>query len=195
LDKKLREQMQIEIKHLHEDLGMTVAYVTHDQGEALTMSDRVAIMNDGLIQQVGTPHQVYEEPANAFVANFVGENNSFEGRIESMNGGECAVRLTTGDTVRARSAIPRGKGEAAVLSLRPERLTIDPDGGDTANRFGATVVEVIYFGAHNRVRLAMAGRDDIIALVPAGPRSDALKPGETVEVGWSPDHCRVLAPE
>ena len=195
LDKKLREQMQIEIKHLHEDLGMTVAYVTHDQGEALTMSDRVAIMNDGLIQQVGSPHQVYEEPANGFVANFIGENNSFEGRIESTSGNDCAVRLASGDMVRARSASPRGNGEAAALSLRPERLTIDPEGEGIANRFGATVVEVIYFGAHNRVRLAMAGRDDIIALAPAGPRSDALAPGDTVEVGWSPEHCRVLAPE
>ena len=195
LDKKLREQMQIEIKHLHEQLGMTVAYVTHDQGEALTMSDRVAIMNDGLIQQVGSPHEVYEEPANAFVANFIGENNSFEGRIESTDGGECAVRLTSGDTVRARSATPRANGEAALLSLRPERLTIDPGLDGIANRFSATVVEVIYFGAHNRVRLAMAGRDDIIALAPAGPRSDALATGETVEVGWSPEHCRVLAPE
>ena len=195
LDKKLRDQMQIEIKHLHEQLGMTVAYVTHDQGEALTMSDRVAIMNDGLIQQVGSPHEVYEEPANAFVANFIGENNSFEGRIESTSGGECAVRLTSGDTVRARSATPRASGEPALLSLRPERLTIDPALDGIANRFSATVVEVIYFGAHNRVRLAMAGRDDIIALAPAGPRSDALATGETVEVGWSPEHCRVLAPE
>ena len=134
LDKKLREQMQIEIMHLHEELGMTVAYVTHDQGEALTMSDRVAILNDGLIQQVGSPHQVYEEPANAFVANFIGENNSFEGRIERIDGRECAVRLASGDVVRARSATPRAKGEAAVLSLRPERLAIDPAGEDTANR-------------------------------------------------------------
>ena len=195
LDKKLREQMQIEIKHLHEDLGMTVAYVTHDQGEALTMSDRVAIMNDGLIQQVGSPHEVYEEPANGFVANFIGENNSFEGRIESSNGGEYAVRLTSGDIVRACSAAARNNGEAAMLSLRPERVVIDPDTPDIANRFRATVVEVIYFGAHNRVRLAMAGRDDIIALAPAGPRSDRLAPGETVEVGWSPQHCRVLVPE
>ena len=194
LDKKLREQMQIEIKHLHEQLGMTVAYVTHDQGEALTMSDRVAIMNDGLIQQVGSPHEVYEEPGNAFVANFIGENNSFEGRIEGTDGRDCAVRLASGDIVRARSAAPRSRDEAAVLSLRPERLAIGPDAENAANRFQATVVEVIYFGAHNRVRLAMAGRDDIIALAPAGAPGDALAPGEAVEVGWSPEHCRVLAP-
>ena len=194
LDKKLREQMQIEIKHLHEQLGMTVAYVTHDQGEALTMSDRVAIMNDGLIQQVGSPHEVYEKPANAFVANFIGENNSFEGRIESIDGRDCAVRLASGDIVHARSAAKRANGETALLSLRPERLVIGPAAKGMANRFGAQVVEVIYFGAHNRVRLAMAGRDDIIALAPAGAAGDALAPGAAVEIGWAPEHCRVLAP-
>ena len=194
LDKKLREQMQIEIKHLHEQLGMTVAYVTHDQGEALTMSDRVAIMNDGLIQQVGSPHEVYEKPANAFVANFIGENNSFEGRIESINGRDCAVRLASGDIVHARSAAERASGETALLSLRPERLVIGPAAQGMANRFGAQVVEVIYFGAHNRVRLAMAGRNDIIALAPAGAAGDALAPGAAVEIGWAPEHCRVLAP-
>ena len=195
LDKKLREQMQIEIKHLHEQLGMTVAYVTHDQGEALTMSDRVAIMNDGLIQQVGSPHEVYETPANTFVANFVGENNAFEGWIEGIDGRDCTVRLASGDIVHARSAADRAKGEAALLSLRPERLAIGPAAKNMANRFGAQVVEVIYFGAHNRVRLAMAGRDDIIALAPAGVAGDMLAPGAAVEVGWAPEHCRVLAPE
>ncbi len=195
LDKKLREQMQIEIKHLHEQLGMTVAYVTHDQGEALTMSDRVAIMNDGLIQQVGSPHEVYEKPANAFVANFIGENNAFEGRIEGSDGRNCVVRLASGDIIRARSAAERANGEAALLSLRPERLVIGPAAEDMANRFGAKVVEVIYFGAHNRVRLAMAGRDDIIALAPAGAAGEALAPGAAVAVGWAPEHCRVLAPE
>ena len=195
LDKKLREQMQIEIKHLHEQLGMTVAYVTHDQGEALTMSDRVAIMNDGLIQQVGSPHEVYEKPANAFVANFIGENNAFEGRVEGIDGRDCVVRLASGDIIRARSAAECANGEAALLSLRPERLVIGPTAEDMANRFGAQVVEVIYFGAHNRVRLAMAGRDDIIALAPAGAAGDALSPGAAVAVGWAPEHCRVLAPE
>ena len=194
LDRKLREQMQIEIKHLHDELGMTVAYVTHDQGEALTMSDRVAIMNDGLIQQVGSPHEVYEEPANAFVAGFVGENNGFEGVIEGTDGAECAVRLASGDLVRARSATPRARGEATILSLRPERLSINPPEGMTANRFEARIVEVIYFGAHNRVRLAMAGRDDVVARVPAGEGSDTLLPGAPVTIGWSSEHCRVLAP-
>ena len=192
LDKKLREQMQIEIKHLHEQLGMTVAYVTHDQGEALTMSDRVAVMHGGRIQQVGPPQEVYEEPANAFVANFIGENNSFEGRIESVDGRDCAVGLASGGSVRARSAAPRAAGEAVTLSLRPERVVIGAAAGALANRFRARVVEVIYFGAHNRVRLALAGRDDIIALAPAG--GDALAPGAAVEAGWAAEHCRVLAP-
>ncbi|MDE0728787.1 MAG: ABC transporter ATP-binding protein, partial [Alphaproteobacteria bacterium] len=89
LDKNLREQMQIEIKHLHEQLGMTVVYVTHDQREALTMSDRVAVFNDGVVQQIDSPHAIYERPGNSFVANFIGENNNLDGRVTKMLNGEC----------------------------------------------------------------------------------------------------------
>ena len=102
LDKKLREQMQIEIKHLHEVLGTTVVYVTHDQGEALTMSDRVAVMDDGRIQQIGTPQEIYERPGNSFVANFIGENNNLDGTVERVDRDHCEVRLASGDLVVAR---------------------------------------------------------------------------------------------
>ena len=194
LDKKLREQMQIEIKHLHEQLGMTVAYVTHDQGEALTMSDRVAIMHDGRIEQIGSPHEVYERPANAFVANFVGENNTLDGRIEAIDGTECAVRLPSGDLVYAHVVSPGTAGQPTLLSIRPERLVINPDKDGLNNRFSATVLEVIYFGDHDRVRLAMAGRDDFIAQAPAGAAGGVLQPGQVVEIGWSSEYCRALAP-
>ena len=85
LDKQLREQMQYEIKHLHDDLGITVVYVTHDQSEALTMSDRVAVFNDGIIQQLASPNELYEKPTNSFVAQFIGENNKFDGKIKSFS--------------------------------------------------------------------------------------------------------------
>lgn len=192
LDKQLREQMQIEIKHLHEALGMTVVYVTHDQGEALTMSDRVAILNDGVIQQIDTPHEVYENPANAFVANFIGENNNLEGRIESVDGDYRTVRLASGDAIVARSARVSGVGAPTLLSVRPERLVIDPNGADLANRFKATVLEVIYFGDHKRVRLAMVGQEDFTARIPASAPANTLEPGREVVVAWSPDHCRAL---
>ncbi|MBT3536431.1 MAG: ABC transporter ATP-binding protein, partial [Rhodospirillaceae bacterium] len=101
LDKKLREQMQIEIKHLHEALDMTVVYVTHDQGEALTMSDRVAVFNDGRVQQIDDPRTIYEYPDNSFVANFIGENNNLDGRVTRVLGEECEVTLHTGEVVMA----------------------------------------------------------------------------------------------
>jgi putative spermidine/putrescine transport system ATP-binding protein len=93
LDKQLRESMQYEIKHLHERLGITVVYVTHDQGEALTMSDRVAVFNEGRIQQLAAPAQLYEAPANAFVARFIGENNRLQGRVRGLDGPHCAVEV------------------------------------------------------------------------------------------------------
>ena len=193
LDKKLREQMQIEIKHLHEQLGMTVAYVTHDQGEALTMSDRVAVMHGGRIQQVGPPQEVYEEPANAFVANFIGENNSFEGRDRERGrpGLRCGPGFGRQRPRPVGGAARGGRGRHAVAAPG-KRVVIGAAAGALANRFRARVVEVIYFGAHNRVRLALAGRDDIVALAPAG--GDALAPGAAVEAGWAAEHCRVLAP-
>ncbi len=194
LDKQLREQMQIEIKHLHEALGMTVVYVTHDQGEALTMSDRVAILNDGLIQQIDTPHEVYENPANSFVANFIGENNNLQGRIESVEGPTCTVRLMTGETVTARVGAVGAAGDRTTLSVRPERLEINPATASFTNRFKGTVLEVIYFGDHNTVRLAMAGQEDFIAHIPASAPSSTLRSGEEVEICWSPDHCCALEP-
>ena len=104
------------------------------------------------------------------------------------------VRAPAAELRPGRSATPRARGEAAILSLRPERLSINPPEGMTENRFEARIVEVIYFGAHNRVRLAMAGRDDVVARVPAGAGSDTLLPGAPVTIGWSSEHCRVLAP-
>ena len=101
LDKQLREQMQYEIKHIHERLGVTVVYVTHDQTEALTMSDRVAVFNDGVIQQLSTPDELYERPKNAFVAQFIGENNTLSGTVESIDGSKCTVKTDAGEQVVA----------------------------------------------------------------------------------------------
>ena len=125
LDKQLREQMQLEIRRLHQRLGVTMVYVTHDQSEALTMSDRIAVFHRGRIQQLDTPERMYEAPANAFVARFIGENNRLEGTVESDDDGRCTIRLAGGDarspacwSSRSRAAAPRH------ASLRPERVQI-----------------------------------------------------------------------
>ena len=194
LDKKLREQMQIEIKHLHEGLGTTVVYVTHDQAEALTMSDRVAVMDEGCIQQTGTPQEIYERPDSSFVANFIGENNHLDGTVERIDGDACEVRLVSGDIVVARRVGVSQGGDRTTVSVRPEQLEINPNCEAHPNRFQGEVVEVIYFGDHNSLRLAVAGRDDIIAKVSAIDSGDKISPGDSVEVGWASHHCRALDP-
>ena len=119
LDKQLREQMQFEIRHIHERLGVTVVYVTHDQSEALTMSNRIAVFNDGVIQQLSTPEGLYEKPENAFVAQFIGENNRLLGSVSERHGDTCAVTTVEGEVVKALAVSCGGTGEATTLSLRP----------------------------------------------------------------------------
>ena len=155
LDKQLREQMQYEIKHLHERLGVTVVYVTHDQSEALTMSNRIAVMHHGAIQQVATPQDLYERPENAFVAQFIGESNRIQGTVREVNGHTCVVAVEGGE-VRALAVKIAGVGSASTLSLRPERVLIDPSPERCPNVFEARVEELIYHGDHTRAGCAPA---------------------------------------
>ena len=163
LDKQLREHMQFEIKHLHESLGITVVYVTHDQGEALTMSDRVAVFNDGRIQQLAPPADLYERPDNSFVAQFIGENNKLLGTIEELSGGKALVRLDTGELIDATPVNVSEKGQKTLVSIRPERVEFKPDMmPDGAHMIAAEVLEVIYMGDILRVRLKVAGSTDFV---------------------------------
>ena len=127
LDKQLREHMQLEIKHIHQSLGVTVVYVTHDQGEALTMSDRVAVFNDGAIQQLASPSDLYEKPQNSFVAQFIGENNRLSGVVTELNGRDCRVKIGEAGEIRALPVSISSVGAKTTLSLRPERVRINPD--------------------------------------------------------------------
>jgi putative spermidine/putrescine transport system ATP-binding protein len=190
LDKQLREQLQIEIKHLHERLGVTMVYVTHDQSEAMTMSDRIAVFNEGRIQQLDTAVGLYEKPCNSFVAQFIGENNRLPGRIAGRDGERLLVTLDDGTEVTALAVNPGA--ERTMLSIRPERAMIDPPESVGANRFTARVEEMIYLGDHRRVRLSLGGMDDFIVKVPAGHAHGALALGATVTVGWLWTDCRAL---
>src|SRR3546814_319805 len=116
--------MQIEIKHLHDRLNVTIVYVTHDQGEALTMSDRVAVFNDGVIQQIDAPGALYENPCNSFVAGFVGENNALNGVVTEIEGEHCVVRLDSGARVLARPINVDAPGAQTTLSISPERVSL-----------------------------------------------------------------------
>ncbi|MFO1350759.1 MAG: ABC transporter ATP-binding protein [Gammaproteobacteria bacterium] len=191
LDKQLREQMQYEIKHLHDSLGITVVYVTHDQSEALTMSDRIAVFNDGRIQQLAPPAKLYEEPENAFVAQFIGENNRLRGEVLELNGTHCKVRAEDGSVIEALKVNVGAKGAKTLLSLRPERVMINPT-GRLGNDFNASVLELIYLGDHIRARVAVCGHDDFIVKVPNAASHDRLRPGAAIRIGWIAEDCRAL---
>jgi len=194
LDKNLRERMQYEIKHIHENLGVTVVYVTHDQSEALTMSDKVAVFDDGRIQQLAPPDDLYERPENAFVAAFIGENNTLRGKVASINGDTCDVSLADGSQIRALRVNVEGDGAQTTLSLRPERVKIDAQEGQFDNVFEGNVKELIYLGDHIRVRVNLCGNDEFIVKVPNASGERRVKVGETLRLGWASRDCRALDP-
>ena len=192
LDKQLREQMQYEIKHIHENLGVTVVYVTHDQAEALTMSNRICVFDDGVVQQLAEPDVLYEQPLNAFVAQFIGENNRLMGTVQEANGDECVVKVDSGETLQALAINIGGQGTRTTLSLRPERITINPAEGSCPNVVQAKVLELIYLGDHVRTRVEVCGDPEFIVKVPNSAGHKHLQVGESVTVGWKTEDCRAL---
>jgi putative spermidine/putrescine transport system ATP-binding protein len=192
LDKQLREQMQYEIKHIHANLNVTVVYVTHDQSEALTMSNRIAVFNDGIIQQLASPEDLYERPDNAFVAQFIGENNRLIGTVKEQTGTVCTVETEDGSAIKALAVNNEGSGTKTTLSLRPERVFVRPEEGSCPNVFEATVQELIYLGDHMRTRVELLGHDDFVIKVPNSARHQHLQTGEKVKVGWHAEDCRAL---
>ena len=176
LDKKLREQMQYEIKHIHENIGITVVYVTHDQSEALTMSNRIAVFNDGKIQQISTPDVLYEKPDNSFVAQFIGENNQIKGKVKSMNGKNCVVETENGDEIVSLKININSVGETSLLSLRPERVWVNVNEKNYENNFDAKVEELIYLGDHVRTRVKVCGNDQFIVKLSLIHISEPTRP-------------------
>ena len=195
LDKQLREHMQFEIKRIADSLGITVVYVTHDQTEALTMSDRVAVFNDGRIQQLAPPAELYESPKNSFVAQFIGENNKLPGTIEAIEGGRALVRLATGELIDATAVNVTQTGQQTLVSIRPERVEFKPEllpAG--AHTLEAEVLEFIYMGDQFRTRLRVAGSDDFILKCRNAAGQRVLVPGERIRIGWAPQDARALDP-
>jgi len=194
LDKNLRESMQYEIKHIHESIGVTVVYVTHDQGEALTMSNRIAVFNDGKVQQLSSPDKLYEEPVNSFVAEFIGENNTFNGQVTDISNGKCKVKLDSGTEIISNPIRVNSKGEKTIVSLRPERAIINPE-NKMENKHKGTIEEVIYHGDHTRVRLNLLGNKDFILKVPNSSARLDIKVGNEIAVGWDSQDARALDPK
>ncbi len=194
LDRRLREEMQYEIRRIHSALGVTVVYVTHDQQEAMTLSDRVAVFHNGVIEQAASPEVLYEEPERAFVARFIGENNRLEGVVVSDEDGVCEVDVD-GRRVRAMSLGLCPPGARATVVIRPERVAVAPPPGRYRNEFETTIDDMIFLGDHLRVRMAVGGCSDFIAKIPNVVGHGAVLPGDTVTVGWAALDCRALAPE
>ncbi|MAU48185.1 MAG: ABC transporter ATP-binding protein [Rhodobacteraceae bacterium] len=192
LDKQLREKMQFEITSLAHQLGITTVYVTHDQTEALTMSDRVAVFNDGRIQQLAPPDELYEAPQNSFVAQFIGENNTLEGVVKEISGDRCTVQLDGGEMIDARPVNVSKVGDRTRVSIRPERVELDPQLGDDSHTLKATVKEFIYMGDIFRTRLSVAGNDEFVIKTRNRPDQRRLRPGEEITIGWLPEDCRAL---
>jgi putative spermidine/putrescine transport system ATP-binding protein len=189
LDKQLREHMQIELKELHRRLGVTFVYVTHDQSEALTMSDRVAVFNDGSVQQVDRVDRLYEAPVNRFVAGFVGDNTVLNGAVAASSGATCTVALANGCRVTGLNVNDAKAGDNVQCCIRPERL--DLTGVlNQANTFEATVADVLYFGDHLRLRCSVPQQEDAMVKLPLG-RHEIPAIGENIFLYAAEEHLRV----
>jgi len=196
LDKKLRDHMRLEIKHLQESLNITVIYVTHDQEEALTMSDRIAIMNYGRIVQLDTPVELYESPINLFVADFIGESNFMQGRVAETNGDSAAIETEEGLKFWVRRPIRMETGEEISVAVRPEKIQVlasEQDGPEEiVNRFSGRIEEIVYLGEAKIYRVNLAPNIVIDAKVQSGPGAQKYEVGDQIVVGWQTRHGLAL---
>lgn len=194
LDKHLRERMQLEIKALQRKLGITVVFVTHDQSEALVMSDRVAVFDHGRLQQVAAPNVLYDAPVNAFIAGFIGENNMLGGRLQGFRDGYARVAMN-GAVFSGRPVGAIEPAEEVVLAVRPESLRIEPAGTASTNVMPATVEQLVYLGDHSRLRARVAGHPESVSIKLHDKKATAaFTIGSQVQIGWSADDCNVFKP-
>ena len=193
LDKKLREELQYEIRSLHDRLGITMVYVTHDQGEALTMSDRIAVFAHGVLQQCGPPRALYEQPMNAFVADFIGENNHLSGTVRELRGSTCVVTLDQdGGTAEALAVQTLRAGERCSVSVRPEHVRTAAAEDAMPNLFDGRVESLLFQGDHLRAVIRAAGNEAIVAKLPNTGEDPGLRVGGLTRIGWNIAACRAF---
>jgi putative spermidine/putrescine transport system ATP-binding protein len=199
LDLKLRQQLQVELKRIQAEVGITFVYVTHDQDEALTMSDRIAVMDGGHVLQVGSPRDVYEEPGSRFVAGFVGVSNLLELPVERSADGVVTLRLGERDSIAGEHAGDVAAGATAVVTIRPERIALEP--GDAAPAEGAshargTVTESLYAGPTSRFVVALDGGGELMVVrqnsTTSYEEAEAMR-GRPVTLTWAREYTRVIA--
>lgn len=188
LDLKLRKNMQVELKNLQEELDLTFVYVTHDQEEALTMSDEIAVMNNGHLEQLGTATEIYEEPASEFVADFIGETNLVRGDYDEFDDG--AV-IENGDNRYRVPETPAANGSAA-FAIRPEKVRVGAEAKDSDNTFSGAVVDEIYKGNLGKYVIALDDSRELTVDLQIRDQGQHLSVGESVTVGWDPENSVVL---
>ncbi len=202
LDLKLRKAMQFELKQLQQKVGITFVYVTHDQEEALTMADRIAVMSDGRVLQVGRPDDIYERPTTRFVADFIGETNFVDGVLESKRGSVGLLRLANGQVLEGALRDPEvSVGGEATLAVRPEKLDVAPQGveGGTADpadtRLEGVIVDVHYLGTDARYRVRVADRVELVARIQNQHHGfdGMLAAGTPVRLTWRTEYGSILA--
>jgi len=189
LDLRIRRHMQLELKRIQREVGITFVYVTHDQEEALALSDRIAVMNAGSIEQVGAPEEIYLRPSSIFVARFIGEMNTLEGTILSATGDRVFVRLNSGETVTApRSQLPRrNAGDMVTLAVRPEHLSVGTDPGNLENHLRGKVSGRAFQGVANTLLVTEPSGVEIQIHI-SGSAGASFRMGEQVVVSWSKSH-------
>ncbi|HEY7635207.1 MAG TPA: ABC transporter ATP-binding protein [Gemmatimonadales bacterium] len=197
IDLKLRKEMQLELKTLNKQLGITFVYVTHDQEEALTMSDRIAVMDHARVAQLGTPAEIYEHPRTGFVAKFIGESNFFEGRADARNGGHWTVRRADGGVFHVVDHPSLAPGKQVRISIRPECMDVwKPDAVPPGeNAVEGTIRDVIYLGETMHLIVTLPGNEEVtIAVRNEGQLIKPLpwKRGDTAAVAWLPEDCQIL---
>ncbi len=195
LDLKLRKALQIELKRVQVEVGITFVYVTHDQEEALTMSDRIAVMRGGKVEQLGTPEELYERPRTRFVADFIGTSNLLSGTVESVDAGRAVIRLSSGEICQTAAASGVTSGRAVELSIRPETISLTArNGGDDSSdprSIPGSIEQVAYLGGNVQYLVRTAGGLSITAL--ASKAGDRIPVGGAVDVTWSPGDAFVLS--
>ncbi|MGV9884428.1 ABC transporter ATP-binding protein [Streptomyces sp. NPDC003006] len=193
LDLKLRQSMQLELKRIQREVGITFIYVTHDQAEALTMSDRIAVMNHGLVEQVAPPQEVYERPATAFVAGFIGTSNLIGGRLASVGTDTGVLDLGDGQRVSVPLRGSHSAGADVELTVRPEKITLTTRPTDTASRIRGTVREVVYLGTSTNYTVDTATGAQMTVFQPNdGTASVNPVRGESVWLSWATEHSYLL---
>ncbi len=195
LDRKLRAHMQLELKRIQRHVHVTVVYVTHDQEEALTMSDGVAVMRDGRVEQVGTPAELYETPVSPFVADFVGESNFIDGTVVTSAGDRALVRTDSGVEFWGTRVTPLGAGQRVTAAIRPEKMATDEPPSADLNRGKGVVAEVVYAGDATRYRVSLGAAGTLMVKVQNRLASRQYSVGDPVELVWDPGQTRLFPDE